>query len=140
MLSAQALCQTVASKRKQAVIPAAALRPSLPSLVPLAGDRHRLAPVFLCQQAQPVRKLLVTVVDDAGVEQHSSREVNGCNLEQGKGQVAKNSCQEPNQPPQGTECAQLLLTCTLVFRELRHTMRWRLWDRRRPSGGTEEHK
>lgn len=72
VLSAQAPCQSVTSKRKQAVIPAAALRPSLPSLVPLAGDRHRPAPVFLCQQAQPVRKLLVTVVDDAGVEQHSS--------------------------------------------------------------------
>lgn len=42
--------------------------------------------------------------------------------------------------PQGTECAQHSLTCTLVFRELRHTMRWRLWDRRRPSGETEEHK
>lgn len=101
MLSAQAPRQSVASKRKQAVIPAAALRPSLPSLVPLAGDRHCLAPVFLCQQPQPVRKLLVTVVDDAGVEQHSSREVNGCDLEQGKGQVAKNPCQEPNQPPPG---------------------------------------
>lgn len=48
-----------------------------------------------------MRKLLVTVVDDAGVEQHSSREVNGCDLEQGKGQVAKHSCQEPNQPPSG---------------------------------------
>lgn len=48
------------------------LRLSLPSLVPLAGDRCRVVPVFLCQQAQPVRKLLVAIVDDAGVEQHSS--------------------------------------------------------------------
>lgn len=41
-------------------------------------------------------------------------------------------------PPRGQEHAQHLLTCTLVFKELRHTMRWRLWDRRRPSGEGEE--
>lgn len=110
--------------------------------MPPAGDRHLSAPAFLRQQPQPVRKLLVAVVDDAGVEQHSSREVDGCDLEQGERGVAASSGRELNQSPLpgGREHAQRPLTCTLVFRELRHTMRWRLWDRRRPSGEGEEQK
>lgn len=117
------------------------LRLSLPSLVPPAGDRRLSAPAFLRQQPQPVRKLLVAVVDDAGVEQHGSREVNGCDLEQGERGVAASSGRELNRsPPGGRERTQRPLTCTLVFRELRHTMRWRLWDSRRPSGEGEEQK
>lgn len=55
--------------------------------------------------------------------------------------VAASSGRELNRsPPGGRERAQRPLTCTLVFRELRHTMRWRLWDRRRPSGEGEEQK